>query len=435
MDWQDAVGAGAPDEWAAYLAHAVPGARTAGVLERLDPEKLSHRGMIDGLRALERHVAWAQAKQARLLAALKAEVEAELPSGLSDRYVRERWDFAAEEVACALKVTGRTAEGRLHVARELHRRLPTTLRLLERGEISWMQSKAVVEVTDALDPLVAREVEAAVAEGMPEWACGQTRRALRRAAARIDPAGAAQRHEARRRKRAITHRGAEDGMALWSACLPADQAAQLDQAVDARAETLRTEGDVRTLAQRRVDALVDLVLRRTTGGSSPGRTVVQVTVALDTLLGIGTEPGELKGYGPVTAAQARRLACAEGTVWRRLLTDPDTGLVVKADPVTYRPTAETARHVVARDGVCMFPSCRMPAHRCDLDHVRPFSAGGATVPENLVPLCRRHHLLKHRSRWAVERTARTGVVTWTAPSGHRYLSRPVDHRVRGGSRR
>lgn len=120
-------------------------------------------------------------------------------------------------------------------------------------------------------------------------------------------------------------------------------------------------------------------------------------------------------------------------MWRRLLTDPGSGMVVKTDPVTYKPTAQTARHVIARDGVCMFPSCRMPAHRCDLDHVEPFDhddpqAGGATTPENLIPLCRRHHLLKHRTDWRVERNTTTGVVTWTAPTGHDYTSHPHDYR-------
>jgi hypothetical protein len=61
------------------------------------------------------------------------------------------------------------------------------------------------------------------------------------------------------------------------------------------------------------------------------------------------------------------IAFAPGTVWRRLLTQPETGLLVKTDPTTYKPTADTARQVLARDQHCAFPTCRMPAHRCDLD--------------------------------------------------------------------
>ncbi len=430
---------GTPDEWASYLAEAVPGPETAVVLDVLDAEKLSHAGRVDALKALERHASWVHARQAQVLAALHSDAE----EGLRARWNRDvagEWDFAAEEVACALKISGATAEGRLHVARELDARLPTTMGLLEAGEISWMQAKAVVEVTDILDPLLAVQVEAEVAPRMASLACGQTRRALHRSVARLDPDGVELRHQDRKREREITHREIGDGMAHWGACLPADQAAQLDQAVDAHARTLleSSEGvdaEEWTLAQRRVDALFDLVVNRPAGvGPSGGRSaaIVQVTVPMDSLLGIEEEPGQLKGYGPITASQARRLAFAQDSVWRRLLTAPGTGMVVKTDPTTYKPTAETARHVIARDEVCMFPSCQMPAHRCDLDHVEPFDhedpgAGGATTPENLIPLCRRHHLLKHRTDWRVEREEMTGAVTWTAPSGHHYTAHPRNY--------
>jgi hypothetical protein len=153
--------------------------------------------------------------------------------------------------------------------------------------------------------------------------------------------------------------------------------------------------------------------------------VVTVTVGVDTLLGIDQEPAELSGYGPVTAHTARMLAAQDDAVWRRLLTAPKSGLIVKTDPRTYRPTAEVRRHVSARDGHCSFPGCAMPASRTDLDHVVAFNhqrpeRGGLTVPENLQALCRRHHGLKTRGDWTV-RLSETDVNTiWTAPSGRQY---------------
>ncbi|MGH8836580.1 MAG: hypothetical protein ACRDWG_16525, partial [Actinomycetes bacterium] len=61
---------------------------------------------------------------------------------------------------------------------------------------------------------------------------------------------------------------------------------------------------------------------------------IQVTVPATTLLGLTDIPGELAGYGPITAEVARRIV-AHGT-WRRLLTDPASGqLLVTAG----RPTA------------------------------------------------------------------------------------------------
>ncbi|UGY95194.1 HNH endonuclease [Streptomyces gobiensis] len=84
---------------------------------------------------------------------------------------------------------------------------------------------------------------------------------------------------------------------------------------------------------------------------------------------------------------------------------------------------------MARDQHCQFPTCHMPAHRSDLDHIHPFNhthpkAGGQTVPENLIALCRRHHGLKHRAGWTVQRDTTTGHTTWTAPTGHHYTTHP-----------
>ncbi|WP_240813042.1 HNH endonuclease signature motif containing protein [Streptomyces sp. DASNCL29] len=469
-------GPGTPDEWAAYLATAAPGPETASVLPVLDADKLSRTGRIDALKALERHTGWIQAHQAQILAALEAEAEAELPATVRERDAEAAWNFTCEEVACALKLSGTTAAKRLEVARELDRHYPTTLGMLERGEICYMQAVAVTEACAVLDPEVAGQVEAALVEKMPGMATGQTRRALAREILRADPHGAEQRHQARKRERQMVHYPKDDGMALWGATLPAEQAAAMNTAVDAHAATLPDEG--RTLEQKRVDALVDLVLNRTdpgvaasgvrasgesapgepaSSGSAPDRSgpggpitsgpitsgptaggrsaaVVQVTVPLDVLIGDSDDPAHLKGYGPITAGQARRIAFAKGTVWHRLIIEPKTGMLIKTDPTTYKPTAETERHVIARDAYCTFPTCRMPAHRCDLDHVEPFNhhdraAGGQTVPENLGALCRRHHRMKtHHPGWAVKRDSRTGTTTWTAPTGHRYTNRPHDYR-------
>ncbi|WP_030549467.1 DUF222 domain-containing protein, partial [Streptomyces albus] len=245
-------------------------------------------------------------------------------------------------------------------------------------------AKALTETTHTLDPEAAAAVEAMVVGKMPTQSVGQTRRALNRAVLKADPLGAERRHRKRREDRSIWHRAVEDGMATWTAFLPTPQAAELDAAIDAHAATF-TDDD-RTLNQKRVDALYDLIVNRPVTETTPGArsaAVVQVTVSLDTLIGVDEEPAVLKGYGAISAGQARQVAFAPGTIWRRLITHPKTGVLIKTDPTTYRPTAETERHVIARDAACVFPSCQMPAHRCDLDHIRPFNhqdpeAGGPT---------------------------------------------------------
>ncbi|NUR08718.1 MAG: HNH endonuclease [Nocardioidaceae bacterium] len=79
--------------------------------------------------------------------------------------------------------------------------------------------------------------------------------------------------------------------------------------------------------------------------------------------------------------------------------------------------------MILRDTSCVFPGCTVDARRCDLDHIRPYDdAGppGQTRPDNLAPLCRRHHRAKTHGRWHYERVD-TGDYAWTSPSGRAYV--------------
>lgn len=90
-----------------------------------------------------------------------------------------------------------------------------------------------------------------------------------------------------------------------------------------------------------------------------------MTVPISTLLGLDERPGELEGYGPITADVARRVA-AHG-VWRRLLTDPATGVLLDYGTTRYVPPPDLVDHVQARDRTCRFPTCSRPARLCQFD--------------------------------------------------------------------
>src|SRR5690606_36805416 len=63
------------------------------------------------------------------------------------------------------------------------------------------------------------------------------------------------------------------------------------------------------------------------------------------------------------------------------------------------PPACMAQQVRLRDQHCVYPDCNRSARACDLDHIDPYvppdegGSPGQTRPENLAPLCRRHHLV------------------------------------------
>ncbi|MGH9207837.1 MAG: DUF222 domain-containing protein, partial [Acidimicrobiales bacterium] len=151
---------------------------------------------------------------------------------------------------------------------------------------------------------------------------------------------------------------------------------------------------------------------------------VRVTIPYTALLGAEDQPGELAGYGPIPAAVARDLAA--GGTWRRILTDPASGRPVDYGTTRYRPPAHLAGLVITRDQTCQFPGCRIPAHRCDIDHTSahsPDTGTGPTSETNLGPKCRRHHQVKQTPGWSVTQHP-DGCTTWATPSGHVYHSQP-----------
>ena len=413
----------AADALAAGLARVVPGADSVAGIAGLEGAELSATGRIDALVAVQRARCWLEAVQIAMLAGLQ-----EQPLTCIPGHPDVLGDFleTQEQVACALRISPDTARARLVEAQQLTARFPATVGLLAEGRVQIMHAKALLEHTATLEDEVASRVEALVLPKLPTQTVGAARKAMARAVLKADPGGAEQRHTRAVEDRRTTVQPHPDGMAWFGALLTAGDAALVDAAVTAHARTLNEDG--RTLPQRCADALVELVSGiGTTAAVAP---TVVVTVPFDTLIGTAEDPADLQGHGPITPAQARALAHRPGSTWRRLITHPATGQVLKTDPTTYRPTAEVTRHVTARDPHCRFPGCTRTSRRCDLDHVIPFNhakpqAGGMTTPDNLIPLCRRHHLTKHRAGWHIGYNSASGNVTWTAPTGHTYTDQPV----------
>ncbi len=129
------------------------------------------------------------------------------------------------------------------------------------------------------------------------------------------------------------------------------------------------------------------------------------------------EVAELEGYGPISPAVAR--AAALGGTWRRLVTDPLTGIVLDHGRTRYRPPADLAQLIRLRDTTCVRPGCSSPARVCQLDHVIPWSAGGTTSLLNLADLCTRDHILKTSGAFH-SRHLGAGDFEWTTPTGHVY---------------
>lgn len=251
----------------------------------------------------------------------------------------------------------------------------------------------------------------------------------------------------RRHRRAAADRGvwmtAElDGMASITALLPAAGARGMMAQLDRAARHLRAAPDEeRTLAQLRADVLADLIVRPEAPAPaasdtlrdaaaddrpeapSPVQATVIVTVPALTLLGRGSDPAVLDGYGPIDLDTARRLA-GDARSWIRLLTDPVTAAPLVLDRKTYRVPVALRRWLGITSPTCAFPGCARRAAECDMDHRRAWAEGGGTDADNLEPTCRHHHRLRHDTLWSPLRTPSEGDAAWTSPLGGSYGADP-----------
>jgi Domain of unknown function (DUF222)/HNH endonuclease len=394
------------------ITGTAPGPELAELLATIDPDQLDPGQRVDLLVAFERLHGWLAAGQARVLASLDAAP------------IFEDGEWTREEVATALRLSAQAAQRRIDVARALSSRLPATWSALARGDVSYLQALTIAEATEELDPSVASAVEQKVLIRAVDQTVAELRRSVRRAVLAADPIRAEAAHERAVVERTVQTWSMPDGMAEIRALLAAPDAATVMAALNALARR-RQADDPGGIDARRADAFVAVFAGALADPELPrrqrARPHVQVTVPASTLLGLEDHPGELAGYGPITAGTARRLA---GTgVLRRLLTDPVDGRLLDYGRRIYRPPADLANFVMARDQVCTFPGCAMPAWRCELDHRRPWAVGGTTDSDNMHLLCRRHHRAKDHGPWRAHRN-RDGSTTWISPTGRIYRTQP-----------
>jgi uncharacterized protein DUF222 len=406
-----------PDSVAAELATSVPRSEDTAALLLLDVEALSDTGRVDLLVAFERHIAMLQAAQQQVLASLDGRA--------LDWSGTTLIDYTREQVGAALRLSPGTAERRLSIARTLVDRLPATLGLLRTGRVTYLHAMKLADAVNPFDEQTTAKIEQRVLTRAADQTLSQFGASLRRAVIAVDPREAEQRHEDAVGQRRVVFTPQDDGVTELWALLPADGAVVIETVLNFLGNG---QTDARTADQRRADALVDVFARVLGDSDLPEqhgqRPAINVTVPISTLLGCDEQPADLDGYGPITAALARRIAGDPTGTWRRLITDED-GQILDYARRTYRPPANLTDHVIARDTTCRFPGCRRPARRCDLDHDQPWGDGGETNSDNVSALCARHHNAKHHAGWQVKHR-HDGSSAWTSPTGHRYVVPPPD---------
>jgi hypothetical protein len=315
----------------------------------------------------------------RVLAALERPPAAALP-GCADK------DWGREQVACVLSCSPDYAGHRL-VEASLVARHPQFLALLAAGDVNMGHVRVFAETLAPLDERGAQLVAARVLPSAAGQGVSRFRAALRRAALTACPVNEQQQRAANVEDRCVRIRPHAPGVSSLWAVLPEADAAAIATAITTLANTTLAESvpavgtvregdgdrdrdgdELRSADQRRADALVQLILTgehtAALGGAQPLRPLIQVSVALSTLLGLDQQPAELDGVGPIPAALARRLADDPTGTWRRLTTDPH-GQVLDVGRRSYRPPPP-------------WPTTSAPATRSADSHTAPAPPNTAT---------------------------------------------------------
>jgi Domain of unknown function (DUF222) len=203
-----------------------------------------------------------------------------------------------------------------------------------------------------------------------------------------------------------------------------------------------------------------------TSWPAPGlgvRGTVNLTLPLSTWIGASYSPGDIAGFGPVTAETSQQLAdwiaANPGSRWCLTLTDAKGRAVghgcarrpppppadtqrlaawlarLKVGPIQagectharavpgYRIPASLDHLVKIRQQTCSNPICARPATQSDDDHTRAHDKGGITCECGLGPACRCCHQAKQAPGWRLEQP-RPGEFIWQPPHGRSYPANP-----------
>jgi hypothetical protein len=245
---------------------------------------------------------------------------------------------------------------------------------------------------------------------------------------KIRAADAEARHRKAKAARDVRVIDGDDGMSWLTVTGTTDQVQLARHRLTLAAKHLRREGDERTLDQLRADLALDLLTGHADGAPIPAyaRPVVNLTVPIQTVMGLSDDPGVLSGGQVIPAGLARVIAQTPGSTWHRMLTDP-AGQMVELSTTSYQPTKAIWSQVVAEQSACYRSGCDTPATEAELDH-RIAWPRGRTTPENLWPGCKADHKAKHAPGFGIEQDD-TGSFVLTTAAGFRHPVQTPGHPV------
>lgn len=197
--------------------------------------------------------------------------------------------------------------------------------------------------------------------------------------------------------RRLYHHQTIDGLWATSATFTPEGGHIVKQAIDGICDPQNLDaGELRSPAQRRADAIVDICSfwlthnadAATSGGEKPH---VTITMDYEVLAGRAKRLPEIDGTA-VTPQTVRRITCDAAIIPIVVGSESeplDVGRKTRTIPAALR------RAVEQRDKSCTWQGCDAPPSWCDVHHNHHWADGGETSLANCRLLCRRHHTAIH----------------------------------------
>lgn len=357
--------------------------------------------LVERIAELERGKSAAAAEQARVTADLDVARRArEAAEGVP---AAKRGRGLSAEIALARHDSPNRGGRHLGFARALVHEMPCTLRALESGALSEWRATLIVRESACLSLEDRRKLDArmcadqAALEGLGDKRIEAKAKAI---AYELDPQAVVDKAVRAQSERTVTVRPAPDAMSYVTALLPMAQGVSVYAA-------LKREADTTFDDRGRGQIMADTLFERVTGRPADVPVPVAVNLVMndETLLGGGTTPAHVPGYGPIPAAIACRLAGdaiadeqSKATL-RRLYRHPDSGALVAMESRSRLFPKGLATFIAFRDDTCRTPYCDAPIRHTD--HATPHVRGGPTSAANGLGECEACNYAKEAPGWRV----------------------------------
>ncbi len=341
-------------------------------------------------------------------------------------------EFAIPEFAAAVGMSTGSGHRFVGQAVELAYRLPRHWARLQSGALPAWRARRLAEATLSLPFEAAAWVDAQLAPFLHKTSFAAQDRLVAEALKRFHPVRAQAEADAAEDRRAVAIN--TDQVTFWGTShltgeLDLADAQDLDAALQAGAEHLKSLGSTESLDVRRSQALGALARGELTPdhgaaatGAAPTRRVVLYVHLSEAALSGGDVVARVENGRQLVMVEQVRRWCASrpGGPRVQVVVKPVIDLREHLESDAYEVPDRLREQVGLRDQRCVFPWCARSARRCDCDHVVAHDKTGPTCSCNVAPLCRRHHRLKTHAAWSYT-PLEPGTYVWISPHGYYYV--------------